>query len=62
VGLITHLSDKRRPKCPTFVRENCMPISAESLLRLDEGDRTARRDAQRLGYSHPIASAPACKG
>ena len=61
VGLITHLSDKRRQKCPARVREVCARISEETLSQLDEADKVSRREAQRLGYSRPIASVPACK-
>jgi len=61
VGLITHLSDKRRPRCPARVREVCVPISDELASQLDEVDKASRRDAQRKGYSHPLAAVPACK-
>jgi len=61
VGLITHLSDKRRPKCPTFVREHYAPIGQELLVHLDALDAALRRNAQRLGYSRPLAHVPARK-
>ena len=61
VGLITHLSDKRRPQYPARVREVCAPISDELASQLDEIDKASRRDAQRKGYSHPLAAVPACE-
>ena len=61
VGLVTHLSDKRRPKCPAKVRLLCQPISDEQLAQLDEADKLVSREAQRKGYSHPLIAVPACK-
>jgi hypothetical protein len=56
---IAHLSDRRRPKCTQWVLSNCTPFSPKELLRLDEVDRAARRQAQQQGRSHAIASLPA---
>ena len=55
-----HLSDVRRPCCRTAIWTNGFAkFPQERVLVLDEQDRLARREAFRMGHSHPIATRPA---
>ena len=56
---IAHLSDKRRPKCTAWVRDNVKQISRALSLKLDEKDASLRLAAQRAGRTRHIASLPA---
>ena len=54
--LLAHLSDERRPKCRDALMAGAVqPLSARRILELDALDKVARRDAHRLGYTHPLA-------
>ena len=56
---IGHLSDRRRPACADLVRCQVAPMPDPEVKRLNEIDKTLRRDAWRKGRSTHIATQPA---
>ncbi len=58
---IAHLSDRRRPGCAEWVRQNAARLSDEEVSKLDEVDREMRRMAWRQGHTHHIAKLPAIR-
>ena len=61
IRCISHLSDRRRPTCPTWVKQNVTPLPEAEVRRLDVADKVLRREAWRQGHTHHIARAPACR-
>lgn len=60
IRAIAHLSDSRRTKCMDAIRQQgLLPLSDSVVARLDEQDKLARRDAQRCGSSHVLATGQA---
>ena len=61
--VIAHLSDPRRNlKCRQAIHDGTVQSLPQSeVTKLDALDTLARREAQRAGRSHPIASESACK-
>ena len=57
--LIAHVSDSRRPACRDWILQNCTPLSESVISKLDKHDTVLRREAQRSGRSHHIATLPA---
>ena len=54
--LLAHLSDTRRPKCrDKLLCGTATPLSQKRIAVLDELDKVTRRNAQRLGQTHPVA-------
>ena len=54
--LLAHLSDTRRPKCRDKLLSGTVPpLSHKRIAVLDELDKVTRRNAQRLGQTHPVA-------
>lgn len=58
VGLIAHVSDRRRPRCRDWIMANCTPLPAARATALRLEDRMYRREAQRAGHSHHLAGKP----
>ena len=57
IRVISHLSDKRRPRCrDRLLSGDFEPLPADVQKDLDDRDRVIRREAVRSGHTHPIAS------
>ena len=54
--VIAHVNDRRNKLCkPQLLSGEFVQISAEVASELDGGERIARKEARRLGHSHPVA-------
>ena len=58
---ISHLSDKRQPKCAVWIRAHVEPLPDAEVARLDAIDRVLRRAAWRQGHTHHIAVRPSIR-
>ena len=56
--LISHLSDRRRPKCREWIKAHCSRLPAEKAVELRNADCVLRRKAQQNGHSHHLAVLP----
>ena len=59
LSVITHLSDKRRPKCREFVVQHCPPLDADTVSQLDLMDNELRKAGRKAGHSHQVVTSPA---
>lgn len=56
--LVSHVSDRRRPKCRDWIVENCNMLPPARARALRVKDRELRRAAQQAGHSHHLAKVP----
>ena len=56
--LIAHWSDKRRPKCWSWVLTNATPLPTSVVAELDELDKVQCRQARQIGHTVPLSSGP----
>ena len=61
IRCLKHVSDPRRPKCKTWIVENCTEMSQVASAARDRVDRAERTRAYRCGHSQPLAQLPASR-
>ena len=59
IRCLNHLGDRRRPRCAQHVMLHCPLLTPAETARLDQVDRSDRRNVQRAGHFRVVSTLPA---